>query len=133
MLKSSQICGLAAGLAILAGTSSRLAAAEPTAVQQDAQTRVRNAAKVLTKTAYVTSKSHTLTEFVDGNNTGNGTFDLTYRFHYRDSDNDPQSYTLTFYYDKAGQVAKTGIGPYTSFWPPFNFIGGVAAAAEALK
>lgn len=63
-----------------------------------------------------------------------GSFDLTYKFYYRDSDNDPQTYTLRFDYDAKGKLTgEPGIVDHSSFWPPFNAIKIAGAVADELS
>ena len=124
--------GLACVLALFATADLRSTAADPTPTESNAQKKVVAGSKNLTQLAYVTSKSHTKTECVRGMVNNDGSFDLTYKFHYRDSDNDPQNYTLTFQFAQSGDLKEVKTVSHSSFWPPFNAItiaGGIVDAA----
>jgi hypothetical protein len=116
-----RMMGLAALLVTLGlGTNASAQDVKPNAVQSRAQQNVVDGAARLTRLAYVTSKSHTKVEYVKGNVYRDDSFELTYRFSYLDSDNDPQTYSLRFEYDKRGAITNVVTLSHSSFWEPFN-------------
>jgi hypothetical protein len=105
---------------------------QPNSTQSRSQRDVVESAAKITKMAYVTSKSHTKVEYVKGAVYKDGGYDLTYQFFYRDSDNDPQTYTLRFEYNASGKITEVKTVQHSSFWEPFNAIKIAGAVAEGI-
>jgi len=125
---------MAIGLIGLTGMPgfSEAAEVQPNATQLACQRNIQSSAARITKMAYVTSKSHTQVDYVKGTVFDNGTFDLTYKFWYRDSDNDQQCYTLRFDYNSRGGLVEVKTIGHSSFWEPFNAIKIAGAVVEGL-
>jgi hypothetical protein len=104
----------------LMAVSKAASAGEPTAVQSRAQRDIESGAARLTKLAYVSSKRHTDLDYIKGVAYKDDSFDLTYKFSYRDSDNDPQTFTLRFEFDARGKLKDIKSVSWSSFWEPFN-------------
>ena len=114
-------------------TSQTAGAGEMNTVQKMARDNAIRGGSIMTKLAYVTSNSHTSTTYKEGMEYGD-TFELTFRYDYKDSDGDPQYYYLTLKYRKDGSYYGYSKGSHSSFWPPFNAIEiGDALLKEALK
>lgn len=108
--------------AVLLAIGERVLAGEPTPAQARAQNQIEENAAAITQIAYVTAQKHTKVEYVKGVAYRDGSFDLTYKFYYLDSDGDPQTYTLRFEYDAKGELKKPVAVQHSSFWKPFNAI-----------
>lgn len=125
-MKTSKTMGwvLAVGFASVAVMGSRCDAAEVAlnATQMASYRSVQNNAAGITKMAYVTSKSQTSMKYVGGTIFNDDSYHLTFKFYYRDSDNDPQSYTLRFEYNSRGRLVEVTTIDHSSFWEPFNAI-----------
>lgn len=109
-------------------SSTAVLGKEPNATQAKMQKQIESNASRLTKFAYVSSNGHTKTTYVEGKEYTDDSFSFTYRFDYRDSDNDPQQFTMKFHFDANGKFTKFSNVSYSSFWEPFNawIIAGVA-------
>ncbi|MEZ6142803.1 MAG: hypothetical protein R3B84_19750 [Zavarzinella sp.] len=114
-------------------TSQSAFAGEMNAAQKAARDNALRSGSAITKLAYVTSNSHTSTTYQKGVDYGD-TFELTFRYDYKDSDGDPQYFVLTYKFLKNGTYTGFSKGPHSSFWPPFNVIEiSGAVIEEALK
>ena len=120
--------------AVILGLAGNISAAdvEPNTIQQRAQREVLDGGAKITKLAYVSSNSHTKTSFVEGSVFRDDSFSLTYKFSYRDSDNDSQTYTLRFIYSKTGKMTDVKIVDHSSFWEPFNALKIAGALADGV-
>ena len=134
MTTKQRTMGLAAAMMCVLDLAGGAAAQDvkPNAVQIRAQRDVVDGAARLTKLAYVSSNSHTKVEYVKGNAYRDESFDLTYKFTYRDSDNDTQTYTLRFEYSKTGAVTGVVTIQHSSFWKPFNAIEIAGAVVDGV-
>jgi len=134
MTTMQRTMGLAAALVCVLGSAGGSAAQDvkPNAVQIRAQRDVVDGAARLTKLAYVSANSPSKVEYVKGNVYRDETFDLTYRFTYRDSDSDTQTYTLRFEYGKTGAITAVVTIQHSSFWEPFNAIKIAGAVVEGV-
>ena len=123
-----------AAFAVIFGMAGHVAAAdvEPNTIQQRAQRELQDGGAKITRLAYVSSKSHTKTTFVEGSVFRDDSFSLTYKLSYRDNDNDPQTYTLRFLYSKTGKMTDVEIVDHSSFWEPFNALKIAGALADGL-
>lgn len=122
-IKQSMFVAVFGIFAVLGGGQSLSAAeVQPNAIQSACQRNIQNAAARITKLAYVTSKSCTGVDYVKGTVYVDNSFHLTYKFYYRDSDNDPQWFTLRFEHNASGGLTDVKSVAWSSFWEPFNFI-----------
>lgn len=123
-MKTSKTMGwvLAVGFASVAMLGSRCEAADVplNSTQSASYRKIQSNAAGITKMAYVTSKSHTSVKYVSGTIYNDDSYDLTFTFDYRDSDNDPQWYTLRFEYNARGGLTDVKSVKWSSFWEPFN-------------
>jgi len=120
---------------IVLGVADRGVAADvqPNKTHIRAQQGIEDGAGKITKLAYVSSRSHTKVEYVSGKSYKDDSFSLTYKFSYRDNDNDPQTYTLRFAYDKTGKMTDIATVNHSSFWEPFNALKIAGAVLDGVS
>jgi hypothetical protein len=105
------------------------AAAEPTREQLDAARAMvagtgknKGNDKLVLGFAYPTARGVTKIDYVSKTAADDGSFTLTYRYTYRDRDNDPQDFQMRFEFGATGKL--TGARPvadkHSSFWPPMT-------------
>ncbi len=123
-----------AAFAVILGVAGQVSAAEiePNKIQQRAKGELQDGGAKITRLAYVSSKSHTKTSYVEGSVFRDDSFSLTYKFTYRDNDNDPQAYTLRFLYSKTGKLTDVETVDHSSFWEPFNALKIAGALADGI-
>lgn len=116
-------------LIVLVLTGGRAEAAEPTQVVIDEAHAMivgsganKGNDKLVMSFCYPTAKSLTKVEYVTGTTANDGSFTLTYRYLYRDSDNDPADFQLKFYFNAKAKMTdvRTLTGKHSSFWPPMS-------------
>lgn len=106
---SGRIRNLALALAAL--LAARSTAAEPTQATIDAAKAViagtgahKGNDKLVLSFCYPTAKSATAVEYVAGTTSKDGSFDLTFRYAYRDGNNDPADFQLRYAFDRNGKI-----------------------------
>jgi hypothetical protein len=116
----------AVAVALFAGTA---AAAEPTQAAIDAAHAMiagtganKGNDKLVLGFCYPTARSLNGVEYVSGTAAKDGTFDLTYRYKYKDGDNDPADFQLKFSFSATGKITAARVvpGKHSSFWPPLS-------------
>lgn len=110
---------LAVAAVVLAASGAVAADVKPNAVQSQTMDDVEDHAPGIVALAYPTAQSHLKTEYVKGTVYKGGSFDLTYKFTYKDSDGRTQSFTEKFEFSATGKLTGHGTVSSTEIWPPF--------------
>lgn len=112
--------------AVLAG---RAAAAEPAPATLDAAKAVivgtgahKGNDKLVLSFCYPTARSLTAVEYASGTTAKDGSFDLTFRYTYRDGDNDPADFQLRYAFDRNGKIVSVRAvdGKHSAPRPPLK-------------
>jgi hypothetical protein len=124
---------LAVVAAVLAFGGSAVAGdVKPNAVQSRAMDDIEDHATGIVGLAYPTAKSVVKTEYVKGTAYKGGSFDLTYKFTYKDSDGVTQSFTERFEFSAAGKLTDHATVSSTEFWPPFATLKLLGAVVDEI-
>jgi hypothetical protein len=126
--------GLAALIALFVLTGTALAGGRVTAVEptqeilDEAHAMIVGSGtnkgndKLVLGFSYPTAKSLTRIDYLNKSVAGDGSFTLTYKYLYRDNDNDPADFEMRFDFSAKGKL--TGARPvqnkHSSFWPPMS-------------
>lgn len=117
------VCGRMTGVAVfaglLAGGVAGAADVKPNATQKAAMEDIERNAPGVVGLAYPTAQRHLETEYVKGSVYKDGSFELTYRFYYRDSDGKKQSFSEKFEFSAGGKLTDHSTVGSSEPWPPF--------------
>lgn len=97
--------------------NGRAYAADPI---DDAAKTIEKNHKDINSFAYPSLKRSESVVYKNETTNRDGSFTLTYRFNYRDSDNDPAHVTLKFLYNSAGKMTDIVEVDRSSFWESFT-------------
>jgi len=121
------VCGL-----LLAGGAWAGDAVKPNAVQSRTMDDIEKNGTGIVGLAYPTAKASLKTEYVKGTAYKDGSFDLTYKFTYKDSDGKTQDFTLKFVMAAKGELDDMKVIDSSEIWPPFGTLALLGVAVDEL-